>query len=125
MALKRPVEKEWHYAQPNEPFPRVPGSGLALGPTGSGKSSTIISMLLGPYRAPVFSRVYVFSPSVDIDSLWDEWKKYNSRVLGVDENKEKTMFSDWDEDELVKIMDRQSKMTKHMKDYRKNMEGNC
>jgi len=121
--LKRPKEQEWHYAQPPEPFPRVPGSGLALGPTGSGKSSTIISMLLGPYRAPVFSRVYVFSPSVDIDSLWDEWKKYNSTVLGVDEEKEQTMFSHWDEEALTSIMDRQAKMTKHMKDNRKKYGG--
>ena len=120
--LKRPKEVEWHYTQPPEPFPRVPGSGLALGPTGSGKTSTIVSMLLGPYRS-VFSRVYVFSPSVDIDSLWDEWRRYNSEVLGVDEEKEQTMWNHWDEDALQGIMSRQSRLIKHMKENRKKFGG--
>jgi hypothetical protein len=121
--LKRPKEQAWSYEQPPEPFPRVPGSGLALGPTGSGKSSTIISMLLGPYRYPVFQRVYVFSPSVDIDSLWDEWKSYNRKVLGVDEEKEQTMWNHWDESALEMIMKRQAKITKHMKDHRAEFKG--
>ena len=104
--MKQFKAQEWHYSQPDEPFPRVPGSGLILGPTGSGKSSLCVSMLLGPYK-PVFSRIYVFSPSVDIDDLWEPVKKHNQTVLNVDESKEQVMFNRWDENTLNDIMARQ------------------
>ena len=116
--MKQFKAQEWHYSQPEEPFPRVPGSGLILGPTGSGKSNLCVSMLLGPYK-PVFSRIYVFSPSVDIDDLWEPVKKYNQTVLHVDETKEQVMFNRWDEGALNDIMTRQGKMIKHMKSNRK------
>ena len=66
MALKRPAEKKWIYAQPRVPYPPSPSRGLFLAPSGQGKSTTLIAMLLGPY-AKVFDKVYVFSPSVEID----------------------------------------------------------
>jgi Cdc6-like AAA superfamily ATPase len=119
--LKRIKETEWHYSQPQEPFPRVPGSGLILGPTGSGKSSLCVQMLLQAYKS-VFSRVYVFSPSVDIDDLWEPVRKHNREVLGVDES-EQVMWSKWDETALVQIMERQAKMIKHMKENRKKYRG--
>jgi hypothetical protein len=34
-----------------------------------GKTTTLIAMLLGPYKG-IFDQVHVFSPSVDIDSAW-------------------------------------------------------
>jgi hypothetical protein len=110
---------QWNYSQPPEPYPRTPGSGLILGPTGSGKSSLAVNMLLSVYKTPVFSRIFVFSPSVDIDDLWEPVRRYNSKVLGIDESKEQVMFNRWDEDALAEIMTRQAKMTKHMKDNRK------
>ena len=65
--LHRPAEKKWVYKQPPEPFPPCPSRGCFLGPSGSGKSTTLISMLLGPFKS-VYDGVYVFSPSVEIDS---------------------------------------------------------
>ncbi len=122
-ALTRLKEAEWTYAQPKEPFPRVPGSGLILGPTGSGKSSLVVQMLLQAYKAPVFSRIYVFSPSVDIDDLWEPVKRYNRDVLRIDESKEQVMWNKWDEDALIEIMERQTKMIRHMKGNRKKYGG--
>jgi hypothetical protein len=121
--LKRIKETEWSFSQPPEPFPRVPGSGLILGPTGSGKSSLCVQMLLQAYKTPVFSRIYVFSPSVDIDDLWEPVKRYNRDVLRIDESKEQVMWNRWDEDALIEIMERQTKMIRHMKDNRKKYGG--
>ena len=121
--LKRIKETEWHYSQPPEPFPRVPGSGCILGPTGVGKTQLVVQLLLQAYKG-VFSRIYVFSPSVDIDSAWDPVREYNSKVLGIDDSKEQTMWNRWDEDALHQIMTKQAKMIKHMKDNRKKYGGN-
>ena len=56
-------------------------------------------MLIGPY-ARTFARVFIFSPNVHVDSAWDSWKKFNREVLKVDEEKEQTMFDEWDEEKL-------------------------
>ena len=59
-----------HCISAPEPFPQTPGcNGLFLAPLGMGKTTTLISMLLGPYKG-VFDQIHVFSPGVDIDSAW-------------------------------------------------------
>jgi hypothetical protein len=69
--LVRPKEKSWNWRKPSAPFPQTPGAnGCFLAPSGGGKTTTLVSLLLGPY-AKVFEAVHVFSPSVDIDSAWD------------------------------------------------------
>ena len=73
-------------------------------------------MLLGPYAARKFARVFIFSPNVHVDSAWDAWKKYNREVLKVDEEKEQTLFDEWDETKLKEIVAQQTKLIEHMKD---------
>ena len=50
----------------------------------------MISMLLGLYKN-VFDGVYVFSPSVEIDSCWDPVKEHAKLLKG------HGFFSEWDE----------------------------
>ena len=74
-SLKRPAEVKSNFRRPPEPFPQMPGaSGALLAPSGMGKTTTLIAMLLGPYDG-IFDRVQVFSPSVDVDSAWLPAKK--------------------------------------------------
>ncbi len=76
MALKRPKEKNWTYRQPPEPFMRVPSSGTMLGPSNSGKTSTMASLIVdGPY-AKVFDSIWIFSPSARIDSTYGPIEKH-------------------------------------------------
>ena len=77
MALKRPPEKTWNFKQPSsDVVPKLPGAnGCFLTPSGQGKTTTLIAMLLGPY-AKCFGEVHVFSPSVEIDSAWDPVKDF-------------------------------------------------
>ena len=56
--------------------------------------------MLGPYKA-VFDEVHVFSPSVDLDSAWDSVKEYAKGL------KAASFHSEWNEQELRKIMDAQ------------------
>ena len=75
MVLKRPKEVHWNWTQAEEPFPPTPSRICFLGPSGSGKTTTLISMLLGPYKK-IYEGLYVFSPSVQIDSAGDPVKEF-------------------------------------------------
>ena len=66
-------------------------------------------MLLGPYK-DIFEEVHVFSPSVDIDSAWAPVKTFADRL------KASSFHSEWDEQALRDIMDRQRNKIKVLKD---------
>ena len=110
MILKRPPEKTWTFKQPSSDIvPKLPGaSGLYLSPSGGGKSTTLISMLLGPY-AKCFDEVHVFSPSVELDSAWDTVKDFAKGL------KNASFHSEWDEAELHRIMDAQRAKIRELK----------
>jgi hypothetical protein len=113
MALKREPEIKWNWKQPPAPFPQTPGAnGCFLSPSGGGKSSTLISMLLGPYRG-IFSEIHVFSPSVFIDSAFDSLVKY-AKTLDTDEYK--SSFHDtFDEPAMLAIIAKQREKIKELK----------
>ena len=100
--LKRPAEINWSFRQPTAGvWPSTPGAnGVFLGPSASGKSTTLIALLLGPYK-DVFDEVHVFSPSVDIDSAWLPVKEYAAHQDC------STFHSEWDEQALRDILDKQ------------------
>ena len=60
--------------------PQVPCTGIFLGPSKSGKTVALISMILEQYRG-VFEKIYIFSPSVNIDDSWIPVKKYIEQDL--------------------------------------------
>jgi hypothetical protein len=106
MALKRPPEKEWVYRQPPEPYMRVPSAGCLLGPTASGKTSTLVALLIpgGPY-AKVFDAIWLFSPSANIDSAYEPLVKH-IKTLGAG-----GVFDEWDLKKINEIIDEQKKVT--------------
>ena len=95
--------------------PKVPFRALIFGPSGSGKSVLLVSLVLDIYRN-VFQRVYVFSPSVNHDSIWLPVKKYVKDELNVNEEKETCFFEEYKTEDLMKIIDTQTKVTKYLKD---------
>ena len=115
MALKRPKEVKFDWPQPKDPYPPSQRSGAFVGPSGVGKTTTCISMLMGPYK-DVYSRVYVFSPSCapGLDSAWDAWRKHNSQYLRVPDD-EQTMWHTWEPQIIEKIIKRHSKVNSHLK----------
>ena len=54
--------------------PKIPFRSVILGPSGSGKSILLQNMILNIYRN-CFSRIYIFSPSIDVDATWSPVKK--------------------------------------------------
>ena len=71
--------------------PLVPCTGIFLGPSKSGKTVALISLILEQYRG-VFERIYIFSPSVSIDDGWIPVKKYIEEDLGVNTEREQTYW---------------------------------
>ena len=85
-------------------LPSLPCRGLLLGPSGSGKTLALVDMLVRLYKG-CWARIYVFSPSVDVDSAWLPVKKYVEDDLKVDPKKEKCFYSEWDPAALQDIVD--------------------
>ena len=76
--------------------PQVPCTGIFLGPSKSGKTVALISMILEQYRG-VFEKIYIFSPSIGIDDGWIPVKKYIEEDLGVNTEREQAYYDEWDE----------------------------
>ena len=62
-----------------------------------------------------FQRVYVFSPSVHIDSAWKPVFKYVEKTLGVDSEREPWAFDEWDDEKLKEIVSTQAAVIKEQK----------
>jgi len=55
--------------------PRLPMRSIILSPSGLGKTILIQNMILKIYKK-CFSRIYIFSPSINVDSTWTPVKDY-------------------------------------------------
>ena len=106
MSLKRPKEVTFEFQQPPAPYPPSQRSGALVGPSGVGKTTTALAMLMGPYRN-CYERVYVFSPSCapGVDSAWDAWRKHVRTHMEVSDD-EQAMWSEWVPHELEELIER-------------------
>jgi hypothetical protein len=96
-------------------MPKLPLRGVILAPSGSGKTVLLSNLILKMYRG-CFERVYVFSPSVNVDQTWEAVKKYQTDVMKVKEtDNEKLYFDNYNPEDLERIIDTQHKVILHMK----------
>ena len=99
----------------HEHLPKVPLRVVLLSPSGGGKTVLLTNLILNQYRG-CFERIYVFSPSSDLDNTWLPVKKYQEDVLKVSQDKnEKCYFDSYDPEDLENIISTQNKITKHLK----------
>ena len=59
---------------------KLPLRDIILGPSGAGKGILISNMILDIYR-DCFDRIYLFSPSIDVDKTWKPVKDYIEKSL--------------------------------------------
>lgn len=94
----------------------LPTRTLILAPSNSGKSVLLQNIVLNIYRG-CFEKVYIFSPSIHIDSVWKPVVEYCEKQLKQHEtDKEKYYFDTFDQTEFSKIIQTQKKIIKHMKE---------
>ena len=108
--LKNMIFKQSKY----EVAPKLPFSQIITGPSGSGKGILLQSMILDIYR-DVFERIYIWSPSISVDSNWLPVKKYIQDNLKVNLEKEKCMFDEYIPEELEAVIKRQHKVIEYQK----------
>ena len=98
-----------------EMVPKLPMRSVILGPSGSGKTILLQNMILDIYKN-CFSRIYIFSPSIDVDSTWLPVKKYIEHEMKVQHKEEEPIYFDhYDPEALHKIIDTQHKVIEFMK----------
>ena len=62
---------------------KLPMRAVILGPSGSGKSILLQNFILDIYK-DCFSRIYIFSPSINVDyQTWEPVKKKSQMMLRV------------------------------------------
>ena len=90
---------------------KLPIRSVILGPSGSGKTVLLQNMILDIYR-DCFSRIYIFSPSIDVDSTWIPVKNYIEKHMKVyHSDGEPIYFDNYDPEALHNILDTQHKVT--------------
>ena len=94
---------------------KLPIRSILLGPSGSGKTILLQNMIMNIYDK-CFERVYIFSPSVNVDTTWIPVKGYIEKVMDVHEtDTEKYYFDHYNPEALENIIEQQKKIVTHMK----------
>ncbi len=88
----RPIDLKEHSCKQSKHghVPKVPLRMIFSAPSGSGKTVLLLSnLILNIYRG-CFERIFVFSPSIDIDTTWEPVKKHQADDMkAIEKGKEK------------------------------------
>ena len=94
---------------------KLPIRSVRLGPSGSGKTVLLQNMILDIYR-DCFSRIFIFSPSIEVDMTWGPVKQYIEKHMKVSHTAEEPIYFDhYDPDALANILETQHKITNFLK----------
>ena len=78
---------------------------MLVGPSGSGKTVLLTNMILDIYKG-CFSRIYIWSPSIEVDSTWKPVKYYIRDNIKPND-REKCYFDSYDPAELEQVINTQ------------------
>ena len=107
--------KEYEFKQSKYPqVGRLPVRSILLAPSGSGKTVLLQNMILDIYKG-CFERIYIFSPSVSIDSTWIPVREYLNKTINLGENEPPLFYDTNDQESLEQIISTQKKITEHLK----------
>jgi GTPase SAR1 family protein len=94
---------------------KLPMRAVVLGPSGSGKTVLLQNMILDIYKG-CFERIFIFSPSINVDMAWGPVKHYIEKVMKVRNTTEEPIYFDhYNPAALEKIIDTQHKIAEYMK----------
>ena len=98
---------------------KLPIRSVILGPSGSGKTILLQNMIMNIYDR-CFERVYIFSPSVNVDATWEPVRSYIEDKMDTHETDEdKFYFDHYDKDSLEQIIATQNKIVLEQKSKNK------
>ena len=107
--------KEYTFTQSKyEVAPKLPASMIISAPSGSGKTQLLQFMILDIYKN-WFSRIYIWSPSINVDSIWIPVKSYIKNEMKVDTEKETCFFEEYFPNDLEKVINTHHKVIEYQK----------
>jgi len=115
----QPIQlKEYNCKQSkyNDVVPKLPMRSMLVGPSGGGKTVLLTNMILDIYR-DCFSRVYVWSPSINVDSTWKPVKEYIQNHIKPND-REKCYFDSYEPSELEQVIKTQQKVIDYQKEQK-------
>ena len=86
---------------------------IILGPSVAGQGVLLSNATLDIYEG-CFDRIFIFSPSIDVDKIWIPVKEYIEKSQKVDTKKEKLFYDHYDAEALEKIVSGQHKLAEHI-----------
>ena len=92
---------------------KLPTRSIINAASGSGKTVLIQNLILDIYKG-CFSRIYIFSPSIDIDDTWLPVKRYIAEELTVTKD-EQIYYQDFDGEAVQNILTTQKNIIDHQK----------
>ena len=109
--------KEYETKQSKYPVVlQIPFRSVILGPSGSGKTILLQNMILDIYRN-CFARIYIFSPSIDVDATWNPVELYIEKEVKAQNTKEEPVYFDhYDPEALEHIIKTQHKVIEFQKE---------
>ena len=94
---------------------KLPIRSVILGPSGSGKTILLQNMIMNLYDK-CFERVYIFSPSINVDATWTPVKEYIEDKMDAHETEtDKFYFDHYDQEGLESIITTQNKIVLEQK----------
>jgi hypothetical protein len=97
---------------------KLPTRAIVCAPSGGGKTVLLSNLILNIYRN-CFSRIYIFSPSIDIDYTWKPVKNYiENDMKAVETEDDKFYYDEYDPVALEHIIETQHKITNYMKKHK-------
>ena len=109
--------KEYNCKQSNyNDVPKPPMRSMLCGPSSSGKAVLLSNMILDIYR-DCFPRIYIWSPSINVDSTWGPVKDYIcDRIKPSD--REKCYFDSYEPSELEQVVKTSQKVIDYQKEQK-------
>jgi GTPase SAR1 family protein len=117
--IVKPIQlKEYNCKQSkyNDVVPKLPMRSMLVGPSSSGKTVLLSNMILDIYR-DCFSRIYIWSPSINVDSTWLPVKDYIRDHIKPNE-REKIYFDSYEPSELEAVIKTQQKVIDYQKEQK-------
>ena len=94
----------------------LPVRSILLGPSGSGKGVLLQNMILDIYKK-CFERIYIFSPSINVDHTWQPVKKHISETIDKKDDEPDFYYDSYDTESLEKIIESQTKIVEYQKKH--------
>ena len=89
---------------------------MLVGPSGAGETVLLTNMILDIYRG-CFSRIYVWSPSIEVDKTWQPVKDYIRDYIKPSD-REKCYFDSYEPAELEQVIRTQQKVIDYQKEHK-------